>query len=195
MLRASSSTFLCWVSRRPGAVGGGDLRSSLCLGYGYPKACDLLHQHRVRVAGGDGVVHPAGADDEAASLSHLQGTALVAAYPNCVRRVCRLGGGGQQGRGHGSGQEQGQDFSVFHAQFLRFVVMVGLPQTERYHIAEGKSNTIRRQFLAVLSRHGTAAVWLFLCSCLLAIPLRCIVKTVEKRKKRRSAIRSRIGKR
>ena len=52
--------------------------------------------------------------------------------------------------------------------------MVGLSQTEPYHRRWGKSNTIRRQFLAVLSRHGTTAVWLFLCSCLLAIPLRCI---------------------
>mgnify|MGYP007017232997 CR=1 FL=1 len=109
----------------PGSVGGDDLCGSLRLGDRYPKARDLLHQHRVRVTGGDGVVHPARADDETTSLSHLQGTALVAAYPNCVRRVCRLGGGGQQGRGHGSGQEQGQDFSVFHARFLRFVIWWG----------------------------------------------------------------------
>ena len=129
----------------PGSVGGDDLCGSLRLGDRYPKARDLLHQHRVRVTGGDGVVHPAGADDEAAALSHLQGTALVAAYPNCVRRVCRLSGCGHQGRCHGSGQEQGQDFSVFHARFLRFVIWWGLCKPN-HTTWRGGANTICRHF-------------------------------------------------
>ncbi len=62
-----------------------------------------------------------------------------------LRGFRRLGGDGQQGRGHGSGQEQGHDFFAFHARFLRFHSMVGFLQTEPYHMGRGKSNTIGRQ--------------------------------------------------
>ena len=54
-----------------GAVGGGDLRSSLGLGNGHPKARYLLYRYCVRGAGGDGVLCSAGADDEAAALTHI----------------------------------------------------------------------------------------------------------------------------
>jgi len=62
-----------------------------------------------------------------------------------LKQLRRLGGGGQQGRSHGAGEKQGQDFFAFHAQFLRFHSMVGSLQTEPYHKERGKSNTIGRQ--------------------------------------------------
>ena len=62
-----------------------------------------------------------------------------------LRGFRRLGGNGQQGRSHGAGEKQGQDFFAFHAQFLRFHSMVGSLQTEPYHKGRGKSNTIGRQ--------------------------------------------------
>ena len=128
----------------PGSVGGDDLCGSLRLGDRYPKARDLLHQHRVRVTGGDGVVHPAGADDEADALSHLQGTALVAAYPNCVRRVCPPGQVWPAGPQSWFRQEAGTGFFCF-SSIPPFRNMVGLVQTEPYHMAGG-ANTICRHF-------------------------------------------------
>ena len=71
-----------YSSMLPGAVGSGDFRRPHRLGDGDPEGQHLLHRHRVWVAGGDGVVRTAGADDESAAFSHFQGTALVAAHSN-----------------------------------------------------------------------------------------------------------------
>ena len=80
----------------PGAVEDGDLRAPLRLGGSHPEGQHLFHRHCIWIAGGDGVIRTAGADDEAAALSHFQGTALVAAYSDgFVRRLCRHGGDGE----------------------------------------------------------------------------------------------------
>jgi hypothetical protein len=50
----------------------------------------------------------------------------------------RLSGSGQQGRGHGAGEKQGQDFSVFHARFLRFVIWWGFRKPN--HTTEGRES-------------------------------------------------------
>ena len=52
----------------------------------------------------------------------------------------RLGGDGQQGRGHGAGEKQGQGFSVFHARFLRFVICWGFRKPD--HTTEGRESRI-----------------------------------------------------
>ena len=75
----------------PGAVGGGDLCGPLRLGNSHPEGQHLLHCHHVRVAGGDGVVRAAGANDEAAPLSDFQGATLVATHPDGWGLRCRGG--------------------------------------------------------------------------------------------------------
>ena len=98
----------------PGAVGGGDLCGPLRLGNSHPEGQHLLHCHHVRVAGGDGVVRAAGANDEAAPLSDFQGATLVATHPDgwglrcrggdsegcCEDCCCQCGGGALFDTGH-----------------------------------------------------------------------------------------------
>ena len=66
----------------PITVGDGNLCGPRPLGDGYPEGQHLLHRYCVWGAGGDGVLRTAGTDDDAAALSHLQGTALIAAHPD-----------------------------------------------------------------------------------------------------------------
>ena len=65
-----------------GIVGDSNLRGSLRLGNSNPEGEYLFYRYNVWVAGSDGVLCPAGADDQATSLSHPQGAAFVAAYPD-----------------------------------------------------------------------------------------------------------------
>ncbi len=102
----------CHAPAFPSAVGCGDHCGSRPLGDSHPEGQHLLHRHRVRVAGGDGVLCTTGADDEAAALSHLQGTALVAAHPDRRGLRCR-GGDGETDSEGGCRQRGGNAF--FHA--------------------------------------------------------------------------------
>lgn len=106
----------------PSAVGGGDFYAPLRLGDSHPEGQYLLHCYRVWVAGGDGVVRTAGTDDEAASLSHLQGTALVATYPDRFGwRRYRCGGDGEGSCEDGCRQYGGSAF--FRADHLIFLLI------------------------------------------------------------------------
>ena len=85
----------CHAPAFPSAVVGGNLCAPLRLGDSHPESQHLLDRYRVWVAGGHNVVCTAGADDETAALSHLQGTALVATYSN--GRGFRYRGGDGEG--------------------------------------------------------------------------------------------------
>ena len=106
----------CHAFTLPGAVGGGDLRAPLRLGDSSPEGQHLLHRHCIRGTGDGGVVRTAGPDDEPASLSNFQGTALAAAYLNGFGRCCcRFGRDGKGGCEDSRRQYGGAAF--FHVSY------------------------------------------------------------------------------